>query len=296
MTLMNKALTIAGSDTSGGAGMEADIKTMEELGVYGMPALTCIVTMHPTTWEHSVFPLPLDLVEKQLVTAIEGVGINAMKTGMLGSAELVELVAATIDKYNLQNVVIDPVMVCKGCDLILVPDAAESIKKLLMPRCDIITPNTVEAAYLADMPEVTTVEQIKEAAEKIVAAGAKSVVIKGGERLSDNSAIDIFYDGKEFTEMAVPKIYPSYNHGAGCTFSAAITAGLANGLSMKEAVLQAKKFVTAALKHGLLSITLSAAPIIPRIENIANKVKKTVISSDYWGNDGFLYAKMLITE
>ena len=117
----------------------------------------------------------------------------------------------TIDKYNLQNVVIDPVMVCKGCDLILVPDAAESIKKLLMLRCDIITPNTVEAAYLADMPEVTTVEQIKEAAEKIVAAGAKSVVIKGGERLSDNSAIDIFYDGKEFTEMAVPKIYPSYN-------------------------------------------------------------------------------------
>ena len=91
---------------------------------------------------------------------------------------------------------------------------------------------------------------IKEAAEKIVAAGAKSVVIKGGERLSDNSAIDIFYDGKEFTEMAVPKIYPSYNHGAGCTFSAAITAGLANVLSMKEAVLQAKKFVTAALKHG----------------------------------------------
>lgn len=250
MTLMNKALTIAGSDTSGGAGMEADIKTMEELGVYGMPALTCIVTMHPTTWEHSVFPLPFDLVEKQLVTAIEGVGINAMKTGMLGSAELVELVAATIDKYDLQNVVIDPVMVCKGCDLILVPDAAESIKKLLMPRCDIITPNTVEAAYLADMPEVTTVEQIKEAAEKIVAAGAKSVVIKGGERLSDNSAIDIFYDGKEFTEMAVPKIYPSYNHGAGCTFSAAITAGLANGLSMKEAVLQAKKFVTAALKLG----------------------------------------------
>ena len=129
------------------------------------------------------------------------------------------------------------------------PDAAESIKKLLMPRCDIITPNTVEAAYLADMLS-TTVEQIKEAAEKIVAAGAKSVVIKGGERLSDNSAIDIFYDGKEFTEMAVPKIYPSYNHGAGCTFSAAITAGLANVLSMKEAVLQAKKFVTAALKHG----------------------------------------------
>lgn len=250
MTFMNKALTIAGSDTSGGAGMEADLKTMEELGIFGMTALTCIVTMHPTTWEHSVYPLPLDLVEKQLVTAIEGVGISAMKTGMLGSAELVELVAKTIDKYALKNVVIDPVMVCKGCDLILVPDAAAAIKKLLVPRCDIITPNTVEAAYLADMPEVTTVEQIKEAAKRIVAAGAKSVVIKGGERLSDKAAIDIFYDGKDFLEMAEEKIYPSYNHGAGCTFSAAITAGLADGLPMNDAVLQAKKFVTTALKHG----------------------------------------------
>ena len=250
MTLLNKALTIAGSDTSGGAGMEADLKTMEELGVYGMPALTCIVTMHPKTWEHSVYPLPLDLIEKQLVTAIEGVGINAMKTGMIGSPELVELVAQTIDKYALKNVVIDPVMVCKGCDLILAPAAAQAIKALLVPRCDIITPNTVEAAYLADLPEVKTVAQIKEAAERIVAAGAKNVVIKGGERLSDKAAIDIFYNGKEFVEMAVPKIYPSYNHGAGCTFSAAITAGLADGLAMEAAVKQAKAFVTAALKHG----------------------------------------------
>lgn len=250
MTMLNKALTIAGSDTSGGAGMEADLKTMEELGVFGMTALTCIVTMHPTTWEHSVYPLPLELIEKQFVTAIEGVGINAMKTGMIGSPELVELVAHTIDKYGLKNVVIDPVMVCKGCDLILAPAAADAIKSLLVSRCDIITPNTVEAAYLADMKEVRTVEQIKEAAEKIIAAGAKNVVIKGGERLSDKSAIDIFYDGNEFVEMACHKIYPSYNHGAGCTFSAAITAGLANGMAMKDAVKQAKAFVTVALEHG----------------------------------------------
>ena len=119
-----------------------------------------------------------------------------------------------------------------------------------MSRCDIITPNTVEAAYLADMEAVNTVDDIKEAARKIVRAGAKNVVIKGGERLSDNAAIDIFYDGTEFVELAVPKIYPSYNHGAGCTFSAAITAGLAGGLAMKDAVVQAKHFVTAALKHS----------------------------------------------
>ena len=250
MAELHKALTIAGSDTSGGAGMEADLKTMEELGVYGMTALTCIVTMVPQTWEHVVEPLPLSLVEKQLCTVIEGVGIDAMKTGMLGSPELIELVAATIDKYHLCNVVIDPVMVCKGCDDILVPDAAESIKKLLLQRCDIITPNTVEAAYLADMPEVKSLEQIKEAAKRICALGAKNVVIKGGERLDAELAIDIFSDGRNFEELAMPKIFPSYNHGAGCTYSAAITAGLANGMPVAEAVYQAKSFVTAALKHG----------------------------------------------
>lgn len=250
MTILNKALTIAGSDTSGGAGMQADLKTMEELGVYGMTALTCIVTMDPLTWEHSVEPLPVALVEKQLKTVIEGVGIKAMKTGMLGSPDLIELVAKTIDKYDLSNVVIDPVMVCKGCDDILVPDAAEAIKKLLLKRCDIITPNTVEAAYLADMPEVKNMEQIKEAARRICALGAKHVVIKGGERLGTPTAVDIFSDGECFNEMATAKIYPSYNHGAGCTYSAAITAGLANGLSMSAAVCQAKAYVTAALQHG----------------------------------------------
>lgn len=250
MGSLNKALTIAGSDTSGGAGMQADLKTMEELGVYGMTALTCIVTMDPLTWEHNVEPLPLKIVEQQLKTIIEGVGIKAMKTGMLGSPDLIELVAKTIDKYELRNVVIDPVMVCKGCDDILVPDAAAAIKELLLKRCDIITPNTVEAAYLADMPEVKTVAQIKEAAQRICALGAKYVVIKGGERLKTDIALDIFSDGETFNEMTTQKIKPSYNHGAGCTYSAAITAGLANGLSMSAAVCQAKAFVTAALKHG----------------------------------------------
>lgn len=251
MTDLNKALTIAGSDSSGGAGMQADLKTFEELGVYGMTALTCIVTMDPHNgWEHGFFPLDVSVVESQLVTIVEGVGINAMKTGMLGSTDLVDLVARSIDKYKLKNIVIDPVMVCKGCNDILVPDAADAIKSLLLQRCDVITPNIIEAAFLAGMQELKNVEEIKEAAGRIVELGAKNVVIKGGERLATNEAVDIFYDGHNFEEMSSEKVYPSYNHGAGCTYSAAVTAGLANGLSVAEAVRQAKAFITAALKHS----------------------------------------------
>lgn len=248
MCALRKAMTIAGSDTSGGAGMEADLKTFEELGVYGMTALTVIVTMDPhDNWAHNVFPIELSLIEKQLETILEGIGIDAMKTGMLGSADLVELVARSIDRYSLKNVVIDPVMVCKGVDAIMVPDAAEAIKKLLVQRADVITPNTIEAAYLSGMAQVNTIAEIKEAAGRIKELGAKYVVIKGGERMERDEAVDVLYDGKEFREMSAKKIYPSYNHGAGCTYSAAITAGLANGLTVPEAVAQAKAFITAAL-------------------------------------------------
>ncbi len=253
MTALHKAMTIAGSDTSGGAGMAADLKTFEELGVYGMTALTCIVAQDPRRdWYHDITPLDLEVVEKQLVTILEGIGIDAMKTGMLGSAELVELVARTIDKYQLKNIVIDPVMVCKGIDDIMVPAAAAAIKELLVRRCDIITPNVIEAAYLADMPQVKTLAEIKEAAGRIKELGAKYVVIKGGERMDSDEAVDVFYDGSEFAELAVKKIYPSYNHGAGCTYSAAIAAGLANGLGMRDAVQQAKAFITAALRHSFV--------------------------------------------
>ena len=163
MALENyKALTIAGSDTSGGAGMEADLKTFEEMGVYGMVALTVIVAQNPKDWAHDIFPIDLPTIERQIATVGEGIGINAMKTGMLGSAALVELVAKSIDKYNFKNVVIDPVMVCKGIDAIMVPEAAEAIKSLLVKKADVITPNTVESAYLAGMEKVETVEDIKE--------------------------------------------------------------------------------------------------------------------------------------
>ena len=151
---LHKAMTIAGSDTSGGAGMEADLKTFTAMGVYGMTALTVIVAQNPLNWDHEMYPIGMDVIEKQIKTIVEGIGIDAMKTGMLGSAD--------IDKYSLKNVVIDPVMVCKGIDAIMVPEAAKAIKDVLVSRADVITPNTLEAAYIAGMDKVETLDEIKE--------------------------------------------------------------------------------------------------------------------------------------
>ena len=248
---MYKAMTIAGSDTSGGAGMEADMKTFQELGVYGMTALTCIVAQNPNAdWAHEIYPIETGVIEKQLVTIMQGIGCDAMKTGMLGSAELVELVAATIDKYKLKNVVIDPVMVCKGIDTIMVPEAAVAIKELLVKRALVMTPNLLEAAYLSDMPAITTSDEMKQAAAKIHDNGCQYVIIKAGDRLPGNDAIEMVYDGKTFTEKRHPKISNSYNHGAGCTFSAAITAGLAKGMAVTDALEKAEIFIDAALRQS----------------------------------------------
>lgn len=249
MNRMYKTLTIAGSDTSGGAGMEADLKTFQELGVYGMTVLTVIVAQNPhNNWSHDIFPIELSTIERQLATVVEGIGVDAMKTGMLGDATLVELVAATIQKNKLKNVVIDPVMVCKGIDTIMVPEAAAATKKLLVKLADIITPNLLEAAYLADMPIVKTIDDMKEAAGRIAERGAKYVVLKAGDRLPGDEAIELLYDGKNFTLNKHTKIKDCYNNGAGCTFSAALTAGLAKGLNVPEAVKNAEEFTVAALQ------------------------------------------------
>ena len=248
---MYKAMTIAGSDTSGGAGMEADLKTFQELGVYGMTALTCIVAQNPDSdWAHEIYPIETAVIEKQLFTILKGIGCDAMKTGMLGSADLVELIARIIDEFELKNVVIDPVMVCKGIDTIMVPEAAAATKELLVKRALIMTPNLLEAAYLADMPAITTIEKMKQAAAKIHDNGCQYVIIKAGDRLPGHEAVELVYDGNTFTEKRHPKIPDSYNHGAGCTFSAAVTACLAKGMAVTDALEKAETFIDAALRQS----------------------------------------------
>ncbi|TFJ76642.1 pyridoxine/pyridoxal/pyridoxamine kinase [Carnobacterium maltaromaticum] len=251
MTLIPKTLTIAGSDSSGGAGIQADLKTFGEYSTYGLAALTTIVTMDPDNgWHHQVHPIDVAIVEEQLKTILAGGEIAAMKTGMLGSVPIIDLVAKTIKEQQLKNIVIDPVMVCKGEDEVLNPDSAEALRDELIPLATVATPNLFEAGVLSGLGKLTTVEDMKAAAKKIHLLGAKNVVIKGGKALAGDKAIDLFYDGSEFLVLENQKITPAYNHGAGCTFAAAITAGLANGLTVRDSVLKAKEFVSEAIRSG----------------------------------------------
>lgn len=249
--IIPKVLTIAGSDASGGAGMEADLKTFEEFGTYGMVALTSIVTMDPDAgWAHNVTVMDAELVKAQLKTTGAGGNISAMKTGMLGSVAITEVARENILEKEIKNVVIDPVMVCKGEDEVLNPEAADAIRDLLIPIATVTTPNLFEAGVLSGMGTLKSLDDMKQAAIKIHELGAKNVVVKGGKALEGEKALDLFYDGTQFEVLETEKITPAYNHGAGCTFAAAITAGLANGLSVKEAVYKAKDFVTAGIKSG----------------------------------------------
>jgi pyridoxine kinase len=245
------ALTIAGSDSSAGAGMQADLKTFEEYGVYGTVALTAIVTMDPdNSWAHDVTGIEIALIEKQLKTILAGKKIDAMKTGMLASADMVKLVHKTITANNLKNVVIDPVMVCKGDDRVLNPENADAIRDLLLPVATVVTPNLFEAGILSGLGKLNNLDGMKKAAREIHNKGAANVVIKGGKALEAEEAVDLFFDGTNFEILTAKKVPHTYNHGAGCTFAAAITAGLASGLSVKDAVFKAKDFVTAAIANG----------------------------------------------
>ncbi len=246
-----KALTIAGSDTSGGAGLQADLKTFQEFGVYGLTAVTVIVAQNPhNNWAHDVYPLALDVLEAQIETVLSGIGVDAMKTGMLATEEVISLVAKKLDQYSAKNVVIDPVMACKGAGEPLHPESAVSIRKLLAPRATVITPNIFEAVQLSGLPDILTEDDMKQAAQEIYKLGPQNVLIKGGAKINTPDAVDVLYDGKDFTILRSPKFDTQYTHGAGCTYSAAVTAGLAAGLSVVDAVKQAKAFITAAIEYS----------------------------------------------
>lgn len=245
-----KALTIAGSDTSGGAGIQADLKTFQERKVYGMTALTTIVTMDPANnWSHNVFPIAIDTLKAQLDTVLS-TGINAAKTGMLGSEEIIQLVAKTIEENNITNFVVDPVMVCKGADEALHPELNICLRDVLVPKALIVTPNLFEAYQLSGIGPITTVDQMKEAAKAIHAKGAKYVLVKGGKLEGQTSAIDILFDGETMEVLESEMINTTNTHGAGCTYSAAITAELAKGKSVVDAVHIAKGFISAAIRQS----------------------------------------------
>lgn len=249
MMALKKVLTIAGSDTSAGAGMQADLKTFQELDVYGMAALTSIVTMDKETWSHDVTPIDMNIFEKQLETAIS-IGPNAIKTGMLGTQDIIKRAGDVFVESGADYFVVDPVMVCKGEDEVLNPGNTEAMIQYLLPKATVVTPNLFEAGQLSGLGKLTSIEDMKKAAQVIYDKGTPHVIIKGGKALDQDKSYDLYYDGQQFYQLTTDMFQQSYNHGAGCTFAAATTAYLANGKSPKEAIIAAKAFVASAIKNG----------------------------------------------
>ncbi|MCE4965052.1 bifunctional hydroxymethylpyrimidine kinase/phosphomethylpyrimidine kinase [Staphylococcus chromogenes] len=246
---LKKVLTIAGSDTSAGAGMQADLKTFQEHDTYGMVALAAIVTMDKATWSHDVTPIPFDVFNKQLETVIS-IGPDAVKTGMLGTEEVIKHAGEAFTESGAKHFVVDPVMVCKGEDEVLNPGNTDAMIEYLLPKATVVTPNLFEAGQLSGLGTLKSMDDMKKAAEIIHQQGAQHVVIKGGKALDQDKSYDLYYDGQTFYQLTTDMFQQSYNHGAGCTFAAATTANLANGLTPKEAVINAKAFVASAIKNG----------------------------------------------
>lgn len=249
MMALKKVLTIAGSDTSAGAGMQADLKTFQELDVYGIVALTSIVTMDKETWSHDVTPIDMNVFEKQLETAIS-IGPDAIKTGMLGTQDIIKRAGDVFVESGADYFVVDPVMVCKGEDEVLNPGNTEAMIQYLLPKATVVTPNLFEAGQLSGLGKLTSIEDMKKAAQVIYDKGTPHVIIKGGKALDQDKSYDLYYDGQQFYQLTTDMFQQSYNHGAGCTFAAATTAYLANGKSPKEAIIAAKAFVASAIKNG----------------------------------------------
>jgi len=241
------ALTIAGSDSGGGAGIQADLKTFAVLGVHGTSALTAI-TAQNTRGVTDILELPASLVREQIDAVVEDMGVDAAKTGMLSSAAIIEVVADAIARHGLGKLVVDPVMVAKGGAKLLRDDAVAALRARLVPLAAVLTPNLPEAGVLLGR-RVASVAERAHAARDLVAMGARAAVVKGGH--ADGDVTDVFFDGSRLVELEAERIATSNTHGSGCVFSAAITAAMARGAEPLEAVREAKSFVTRAIARSL---------------------------------------------
>ncbi|MBS3782094.1 MAG: bifunctional hydroxymethylpyrimidine kinase/phosphomethylpyrimidine kinase, partial [Candidatus Thermoplasmatota archaeon] len=238
------AMTIAGSDSGGGAGIEADLKTFAAFDVYGTAAITS-VTAQNTKEVRAVHDIPAEIVSEQIDAVLEDISVNSVKTGMLSNSKIIGTVAQKIDEYELK-VVVDPVMVTKAGDQLIKDEAVEKYIDGMVSRSLIITPNIREGEKLTGI-EIKNIDDMKDTAKKLHSMGAENVVVKAGE--AGEKVVDIFFDGKEFKEIYGEK-FTSHKHGTGCTFSSAIAANLAKGNSIKESVETGERFIDDAIKNG----------------------------------------------
>ncbi len=242
------ALTIAGSDSSGGAGIQADLKTFQALGVFGMSAVTA-VTVQNTQKVYAIQEIKPQIVHDQIVCLFEDASIHAVKIGMVASIDLIEAIAAALNKVTLPPVVLDPVMISKSGYALLKTDARKALVDNLFPLAEVVTPNIHEAEALIGRP-IKTVDQMQTAAGELLELGAGKVVVKGGH-LEDDQATDIMFDGRTFDQLSAQRLATTNTHGTGCTFSSAIAAYLARGFPFFQAVQGAKTYITGAIEHAL---------------------------------------------
>jgi hydroxymethylpyrimidine/phosphomethylpyrimidine kinase len=242
------ALTIAGSDSGGGAGIQADLKTFAALGVHGTSAITAI-TAQNTLGVTEILELPPALVASQIEAVMLDIGARAAKTGMLANAQIIEVVSAAIVHHRIRNLVVDPVMVAKGGARLLRDDAVAALRTRLLPLAAMLTPNLPEAEVLLGRA-IRTLDERRQAARDLVSLGARAAVVKGGHA-DEAFSIDHYYDGTELVELQSPRIASANTHGSGCVFSAAIAAELAKGSDSLTAVHQAKEFITGAIEHAV---------------------------------------------
>lgn len=250
---MKKVLTIAGSDSSGGAGIQADLKTFSAQGVFGMSAITA-VTAQNTQGVLAVEDMSPSIIGRQIDAIFEDIQVDAVKIGMVSQIASIKIISKKLEQYKPKNVVLDPVMISKSGFSLLIPEAAKSLIELLLPKCDLITPNIPEAEVILKEKNgisisIENIEQMEMAAKTIKELGPKYVLVKGGHL--QGKAVDVLYDGEKFYHFESERIHTKNTHGTGCTLSSAIAANLALGHSIGESIRIAKDYINIAIKHSL---------------------------------------------
>jgi hydroxymethylpyrimidine/phosphomethylpyrimidine kinase len=245
----NRVLTIAGSDSGGGAGIQADIKAISALGCFATSAITA-VTVQNTLGVEAVHPIPLDILRGQIEAVLSDIGTDAVKIGMLHSSEVVEVVADVLQKYNIRNVVLDPVMVSTSGHRLIEESAIDTLRRVLIPQARVITPNIPEAEILAGV-KITANDQLPEVARQLSQGGTVSVLLKAGH-LTEDRLVDIFYNAEQdtITELPSARVYTPNTHGTGCTLSSALAALLAKEYELTDAARGAKEYINQAIVSG----------------------------------------------
>jgi hydroxymethylpyrimidine/phosphomethylpyrimidine kinase len=243
------ALTVAGSDSGGGAGIQADLKTFQELGVFGASVVTAL-TAQNTVGVHGVHEVPAEFVVGQLDVVLSDIGADVVKTGMLANRSIIDAVAKAFTAHDVARLVVDPVCASKHGDPLLRPDAVDAMRTAILPLAEVVTPNLGEVQILTGV-KVRTRDDLRVAAEAVKALGPTWVLIKGGHLDDDDEAVDLLFDGREALQIAGPRLPTTDTHGTGCTLASAIAAYRARGAGVPEAVRAAKDYVTGAIEHGL---------------------------------------------